>query len=182
MSGAPGAGKSTVAAELSRRYGMVTIDHDIVKSVLLDAGSDFSDAGRIGYRLVTALAESFLRLGHSVVIDSPCFYQELLDTGEAIARRQDAQYLYLECRLEDLDEIDRRLSSRSPLRSQRLSVDGPPVDDGRESALLGRELFQAWIAGMRRPDTDYLVIDTSQDVETCMRHVEMFLRQRKAIE
>jgi len=185
MSGAPGAGKSTLAAELSRRHGLVAIDHDIVKSALLAAGNGFSDSGRVSYQVVTGLAESLLRQGHSVIIDSPCFYTELLESGQAIAQRQHAQYLYLECRLDDLDEIDRRLGSRSPLRSQRLSVEGPPVDavaGSGASTPAGRELFQAWIAGARRPADGYLVLDTSRDVETCLHDVEMFLRERKAIE
>lgn len=182
MSGAPGAGKSSIAAELSRRHGMVSIDYDVVKSALLAEGSQFGDSGRIGYRIVTSLAERLLGQGHSVVIDSPCFYQELLDTGEAIARRQNARYLYVECFLDDLDEIDRRLNGRAPLRSQRSAVEGAPADDSRGSALSGRELFQAWIHGMRRPEADFLVVDTSRDLATCMRDVETFLRQRKAIE
>jgi predicted kinase len=182
MSGAPGAGKSTIAAELSRRHGMVSIDYDIVKSVLLQDGSAFANSGRTGYRVVTSLAESFLSHGHSVIIDSPCFYQELLDTGEAIARRQNAQYLYIECLLDDIDELDRRLSRRSPLRSQRSSVEGPPVDARSEPALHGRELFRAWISGMRRPATDFLVVDTARDLATCLHDVETFLRERKAIE
>jgi predicted kinase len=182
MSGAPGAGKSTIAAELSRRHGMVSIDYDIVKSELLAEGSQFLNAARTAYRVVTSLAESFLRQGHSVIIDSPCFYQELLDSGESIARRQNARYLYIECRLDDLDEIDRRLTGRTPLRSQRSSVAGAPSDDRREPALPGRELFATWIQGMRRPATDFLVLDTSRDVATCMRDVETFLKERKAIE
>ncbi|MEO6503822.1 MAG: AAA family ATPase [Jatrophihabitantaceae bacterium] len=182
MSGAPGAGKSTIAAELSRRHGMVSIDYDIVKSALLAEGSEFLNAGRTGYRVVTSLAESFLGQGHSVIIDSPCFYQELLDSGESIARRQNAQYLYIECRLDDIDELDRRLGARSPLRSQRSSVEDPPSDDRSEPALHGRELFRAWIQGMRRPATDFLVLDTSRDVTTCMHEVETFLKERKGIE
>lgn len=182
MSGAPGAGKSTIAAELSRRHGMVSIDYDIVKSVLLAEGSEFLNSARAGYGVVTSLAESFLRQGHSVIIDSPCFYQELLDSGEAIARRQHAQYLYIECHLDDIDELDRRLSERSPLRSQRSSVEDPPSDVRSEPALQGRELFQAWIHGMRRPATDFLVLDTSRDVAICMHDAETFLKERKAIE
>ncbi|MDQ1739400.1 MAG: hypothetical protein QOE53_1052 [Pseudonocardiales bacterium] len=181
MSGAPGAGKSTIAAELSRRHGMVSIDYDIVKSVLLQEGSEFGNSGRTGYRVVTSLAESFLQQGHSVIIDSPCFYQELLATGESIARRQGAQYLYVECLIDDIDELDRRLSLRSPLRSQRSAVETPPVDARSEPALHGRELFQAWIHGMRRPATDFLVLDTSRDVATCLHDVETFLREREAI-
>jgi predicted kinase len=182
MSGAPGAGKSTIAAELSRRYRMVSIDHDLVKSTLLQEGGTFPDAGRAGYRIVTSLAESILEQGHTVIIDSPCFYRELLDNGEAIAQRRDARYLYIECRLDDLDEIDRRLRSRSPRRSQRSSVDGPPPDANVDPERSGRELFQAWIDGMQRPATDFLVLDTSRELTTCLRDAEIFLRERKAIE
>ena len=38
MSGAPGAGKSTVAHAIGRRTGAVVLDHDVTKSALLEAG------------------------------------------------------------------------------------------------------------------------------------------------
>lgn len=37
MSGFPGSGKSTLAREIAKRTGAVVIDHDIVKSALLNS-------------------------------------------------------------------------------------------------------------------------------------------------
>ncbi|MEJ7833411.1 MAG: ATP-binding protein [Nocardioides sp.] len=176
MSGAPGAGKSTIAAELCRRYGMVSLDHDVVKSALLETGS-FADSGPASYEVLIALAEDLLGQGHSVVIDSPCWYDELLASGQSLGARVGVPYLYLECRTDDLDVLDARLRGRVARPSQRTSVTASPTDDDRPDSER-RDQFRAWIAGMKRPEADSLVIDTSRDVDDCLGDVEDFLRAR----
>jgi predicted kinase len=178
MSGAPGAGKSTIAAEISRHHGFVVLDYDLVKSTLLDSGTQFTDAGRIAYKLVLALAEDMLGHGSSVVIDSPCFYAELLSAGQSIARRHHATYLYVECVLDDIDGLDARLSRRTPLRSQRQTVSRGPVDHDIPLDADGRELFRSWIDGMKRPSDNLLVIDTSRDLSVCLSDLDSFLQQK----
>lgn len=186
MSGAPGAGKSTIAAGLCRRFAMVSLDHDVVKSALLETGS-FHDSGPASYRVLLQLAETLLGQGHDVILDSPCFYDELLAAGQSLAARAGVRYLCIECRLEDIDGLDARLSNRVALRSQRTSVASSPTDDahpGPDGPMVGadgRDLFGAWITGMKRPAKDFQVVDTSRDVDECLRAVEDFLRARHVV-
>ena len=113
MSGAPGSGKSTIARALARERGLVIIDHDVVKDAQLGAGLPFAQAGKLSYAVLLALAEDLLGQGHQVVIDSPCFYDELLEGGQAVAARTGAAYRYIECVTDDLDVLDQRLRSRA---------------------------------------------------------------------
>ena len=109
MSGAPGSGKSTIARRLAHERGLVILYHDVVKAAQLAAGLPFAQAGRLSYAVLLGLAEDLLRQGHRVVIDSPCFYDELLDCGQSIAARAGVAYRYIECVTDDLEVLDRRL-------------------------------------------------------------------------
>jgi len=57
MSGAPGAGKTTIAGAIAGRIGAVVIDHDVTKSALLDAGVSIAIAGRASYQVLGAVAQ-----------------------------------------------------------------------------------------------------------------------------
>lgn len=86
MSGAPGSGKSTLASLIARAIGGVVIDHDRVRSTLID-GQDatatlpFDQAAKRAYHLQWALVRDFASQGHSVVVDSTCNTREGLDHG-----------------------------------------------------------------------------------------------------
>ena len=85
MSGAPGSGKSTIARAVAAERGLVVIDHDVVKNAQLAAGLSFTQAGKLSYAVLLALAEDLLLQRQRVIIDSPCFYDELLEGGRAVA-------------------------------------------------------------------------------------------------
>jgi predicted kinase len=51
ISGAPGAGKSTVAGLLVPLIGAVVIDHDVIRSCHLDSDVPFEEAAKHAYRL-----------------------------------------------------------------------------------------------------------------------------------
>jgi predicted kinase len=127
MSGVPGAGKSTLARTIGRHTGAVVLDHDVVKTALLEAGVPWPDAGRASYQTLQVLAKSLLDQQHSVVLDSPCLYQDLLDAGLRVAEETGACYRYVECVVDDFSEIDRRLRGRTSLSSQRAALDAPPA-------------------------------------------------------
>lgn len=177
MSGCPGAGKSTVAREIGRRTGAVVLDHDILKSALLEDGVPWELAGRSSYQASRALAKSLLGQGLSVVLDSPCFYQQLLDEGLRLARETGACYRYVECVTEDLAEISRRLRSRTPLRSQRADLGLASADLAGGETVSGEELFREWMRNMKRPPHSYLRVDTSCPLADYLPEVLAFLRE-----
>src|SRR5205085_3777520 len=124
----PGAGKTTIAHAIAGQIGAVVIDHDVTKSALLDANIPVAIAGHASYMVLDAIARHLLQQGHSVIFDSPCLYEQLLTRGQQLAAETDAQYRYVECILENLDELDRRLQARPRWRSQLAGVYAPPTE------------------------------------------------------
>lgn len=167
MSGVPGAGKTTIAHAIARRIGAVVIDHDVTKSALLDANVSVSIAGAASYQVLNAMARHLLQQGYSVIFDSPCLYVELLERGQRLARAVNARYRYIECVVTDLDEIDRRLRTRPRMPSQLTGVRIAPTE-GSGKTQAGDDVFCNWIANMQRPNTDYLVLDTTRPMELCV--------------
>src|SRR5262245_19071723 len=174
MSGALGAGKATIARELVRHRRLVSLDHDIVKSALLDSDGAFEIAGAASYGVLLALADDVLAQGFGVIIDSPCFYDELLAAGQDLAAKHGVPYRYLECVTDDIEMLDSRLRSRPALRSQRPSVGVAPVDLAADHDRTGPELFAHWIANMKRPSA-FLRLDTSRPVDECVAQALAFL-------
>ena len=79
---------------LRQSFNGVIIDHDVLRSTLLEESpsSEFLQVAKCAYRLQWALARDMLKQGLSVIVDSPCNYQECLDTGSELAREYDASY------------------------------------------------------------------------------------------
>jgi predicted kinase len=122
MSGFPGSGKSTLSREIAKRTGGIIIDHDIVKSALLnsidEAPIDESLAGKISYNIDWSLVDFHLSQGHNVILDSPCLYEELVDKGTILSVKYNVKYKYIECYLDDFKEINDRLKKRERMVSQ----------------------------------------------------------------
>jgi predicted kinase len=178
MSGVPGAGKTTIARELVRRRRLVALDRDVVLSAMMDSGDPgdgaFTAARVASYNVVKAMADDVLAQGLGVIIDSPCFYDELLHAGQAIAAKHGVPYRYIECVANDIGLLDTRLRSRSTLRSQRPSVEAPPIDLPAAGERPGSVLFADGIANMKRPDT-YLRLDTTQPLADCVTQALAYL-------
>ncbi|KAI4868838.1 P-loop containing nucleoside triphosphate hydrolase protein [Hypoxylon rubiginosum] len=137
MSGAPGSGKSTIARLLGNSISGVVIDHDIFRSTLLESDVPFDQAARIAYQLQWALARDVMKQGCSVIIDSTCNFQQVLDQGSALAQQHGFAYWYVECKVQDVDLLDQRLRTRDPMTSQRTGVDCPPA--AAQSARAGED-------------------------------------------
>lgn len=175
MSGAPGAGKSTIAAAIGTAIGASVLDHDTVKTALLDAGVDVETAGTASYTALLAVARDLVKTGVTVVVDSPCFYDQLLQEGRAIAAESAVPYAYVECVTDDLDELDRRLRARETRRSQRRAVDLLAVDATHDRGPDGRTVYRTWIDHMVRPQTAWLRLDTARPLEVCVRETLEYL-------
>ncbi|MCY9545667.1 AAA family ATPase [Lysinibacillus xylanilyticus] len=126
MSGFPGSGKSTLSREIAKKTGCIIIDHDIVKSALLNSIDEVSIdgklAGKISYNIDWSLVEFHLSQGHSVILDSPCLYEELIDKGTKLSVKYNVRYKYIECYLDDFKEINYRLKNRERMISQIAEV------------------------------------------------------------
>ena len=169
MSGFPGSGKSTLAMEIARHIGAVVIDHDVVKSALLRASDkitlDSKSAGHISYQMDWAIIDSLLSQGHNVILDSPCLYEATVQMGISLAEKHHAKYKYVECYLNDMEEIDRRLQARRAMPSQIKQV-------------ASAEVFQRSIDASKKPsELTHLVVDSSQPLEKYLQVVLAYLEE-----
>jgi predicted kinase len=174
MSGVPGSGKSTIARQVGARYGAVVVDLDVIRSAALDGGVPVEASGRVAYPVMFALTRSLLDQGLSVVIDSPCGYDEILETGREMASERGVAYKYVESHTDDLALIGQRLNSRAPLRSQRRGISLPAADLGDADAD-GEQLFRTWLQRTKRPTDDYLQVDAAKPIDLILTEIETFL-------
>ena len=169
MSGFPGSGKSTLARKILKGTGAVIIDHDIVKSALLNSIEevqiDAKLAGKIAYNIDWSLIEFHLSQGQSVILDSPCLYQEIIDKGTKLAKKYNAKYKYVECFLNDIQEVNDRLKNRERMISQ--------IEE-----IKSEEAFRYTLENSKKP-TDYecLIVDTSQPVESYLPDVMTYINE-----
>jgi len=172
LSGAPGSGKSTVANLLAQSIDGVVINHDLIKSFFLDNEMSFDQSARLAYSLDWRLAEDMIKQGRSVIIDSVCNYPEVLDRGVALAQQYGYGYKYVECRVDDLDLLDRRLQNRVSLRSQRTGVNRPPSDvSGVRQIHDYRAVFKTWIEHPSRPAGTAIIVDSTGSPEECLDYI-----------
>ncbi|KAI5861705.1 P-loop containing nucleoside triphosphate hydrolase protein [Durotheca rogersii] len=162
MSGAPGSGKSTVARLLRPCIGGVIVDHDVLRSSLLESAIiPFDDAAKQAYLLQWKLAKDFMmNQGLSVITDSTCNYPEVLEQGTALAVQHGYAYWYVECKVGDVDLLDKRLRARPAMASQRSAVDCPPAaaqGNGIRVDEDARALFAKWIDSPCRPNDDHVI-------------------------
>lgn len=180
MSGAPGSGKSTMAKLLGGAINGVVIDHDVLRTAFLDTNLPFDQAAKSAYDLQWALARDMMRQDFSVIVDSTCNFQEVLDQGSALARQHGHDYWYVECKVRDIDLLDKRLRAREPMTSQRAGVNQPPsAAVTQQAALYGartetedaRALFKRWIEHPCLPDDNAVVVDATGDPEALRDHI-----------
>lgn len=171
MAGFPGSGKSTLASEISRATGAVIIDHDVVKTALLeslhsvDLVIDSKVAGKISYDIDWSLIDFHLSNNHKVILDSPCLYSGLLERGLSLAKKHSVKYKYVECYLNDIETINYRLKNRERMLSQiqqASSVEG----------------FNKAVNCSKRPsDSNYLVVDSSKPLEIYISDVIQYINE-----
>jgi predicted kinase len=168
MAGVMGAGKSALAAGIARETGAAVVDLDVVKSAALEAGAAWDLSGKIAYTVLWAVADSLLAQGHSVILDSPCRYENIIAQGQAMARRRGATYAFVECVLADTEEQRRRVRERARLRSQMPELAVPPPDAPRDAYHALMDASGALVLETKYPDAPWLSVDTSQSPERCL--------------
>jgi|GEM_PF-3342709 len=150
LSGFPGCGKTTTAGYIARSHGAVHLDKDVIKTSLLKGGLDNNQASSLAYDVMFDLANSLLKQGKSVILDSPCFYPEILDQGRDLCEAHGVAFKYIECYMEDFKELERRIHQRDNMLSQ--------ISQVKEEAFLRAQGKSAY------PDVAYLRLNTGQEV------------------
>lgn len=178
MSGAPGSGKSTLARLLRASTGGIIIDHDVLRSTILESGIvSFDQAAKQAYHLQWKLAQDFVKQGvASIIIDSTCNYPEVLQQGSSLAAQHGYAYWYVECKVVDVDLLDQRLRARKPMPSQRSAVDCPPAaaqGNGDRVCEDPRALFARWIESPCHPNDEsgIIIVDSTASPEMLCRQI-----------
>ena len=168
MSGFPGSGKSTLSRLIAKSTKAIVIDHDVVKTALLESIEDDLDPRRVGgisYNIEWSLVDFYLSQGHDVILDSPCLYDEMINRGTAITEKHKAKYKYVECFLDDMNEINNRLKNRIRMPSQIERV-------------FSEESFDKTINNSKKPPgVKCIRVDTSQPTSDYIGDVMAYLTE-----
>ncbi|HSH05147.1 MAG TPA: AAA family ATPase [Anaerolineae bacterium] len=176
MSGTPGAGKTTLANALRPHLNAVILDHDTTKSAFLAEPDIFPSAGPASYIALKAIATHLVSQGHTIIFDSPCFYTELLTFGQQLAHHHHIPYKYIECYLDDFDQLEHRLQTRQSRPSQLITHLDQTITNGLGQQMSGRDHLRNWSQNMKRPhNTPYLRLDTSAPPHHCLQQALTYL-------
>lgn len=118
MAGFPGSGKSTIAEEIRKGTKAILIDRDVIKSSMLKAGIEDPLLTDASYIVVFDLVEYYLSRGSNVIIDTSCYLNKTLEKGLELCKKYNAEYKYIECKVNSYEEIERRIKTRKNLESQ----------------------------------------------------------------
>ena len=174
LSGVPGSGKSTLARSVAGATGFVVMDTDVLKTSVIDSGVSIADAGRVTYAAALALAGDLLVQGRGVLLDSPCRYQELLDSGRQVARANGVRYAFVELWVRDWSAVLSRLDARSPRLSQVASATAPVPGTEWEFGT-AEETLAAWQTQLVRPAHDWLRLDAESAADLNLSAVLRYL-------
>lgn len=169
--GLTGCGKSTVAAALARRSGLVHISSDITRKKLAGipenehrfdepaSGIYSSEFTHKTYETMLEQAGDLLEEGYSVVLDAAFLKRNERLQAYMLAQKANAVFCVVECRL-DTELARKRLSMR---------LEGPCVSDGRWEIYLKQ---QEWFEPVTEFDSDNIVtIDTSMALGQNVKHI-----------
>jgi len=180
MAGASGVGKSTLAQRIASQTGAVVIDLDVIKSAVLEAGATWDMSGRIGYRASHAVANSLLQQSLSVILDSPCRFDFIVDSGTTLAAEHNIPYAFIECVLTEEDELRRRMLNRKPQRSQRAALNQAPTDAPTD--VMVDNTGNIILYKTKYPKSSWLQVDLSEPLERVLEKALVYLNsetQRK---
>ncbi|WP_026478216.1 AAA family ATPase [Alkaliphilus transvaalensis] len=165
MAGFPGSGKSTLSRAIANKMDAIVIDRDIIKNAMVESGVSQEIVANASYMVVYDLVKFYLGMKRSVIIDTPCYYHEILNYGIEKANEFGVDYKYIECRVEDYSIIEERLKSRESLVTQIKST--------------SKENFEYSKDKSKKPqDGNYIVVDTSLDNDANMELIIRYLEKK----
>ena len=160
LSGVPGSGKSTLAYQIAQATDFVVVNTDVLKSALIGSGLRVSDAGAATYAAALDLASDLVSQGKSVILDSPCRYQELLDGGQSMANDAGVRYAFIELWVPDVSVLLPRLDARAP-RISRVASAMDPVPGTTWEFGTAEATLSEWQKQLLHPREGWLRLDAT---------------------
>jgi predicted kinase len=162
LAGPPGVGKSTLARAIAEHKGGVALDRDVLKSRLIDSGVSIEDAGRLSFDLMYGVAADVLDQGRHVVLDTTSHYPDIPERSALLAADAGARFRFIECTLQDTQELKRRLTTRPRRSSQMGQFDVTPR--GSTAEKVGVHRWKTY-----GPSDGWLVLDLAAPLEDYLR-------------
>jgi predicted kinase len=164
MKGHPATGKSTLAQALAQSLKWPLLDKDDIKDHTLGLPAD----NHLAYAILWQMVATQLRLGVSLIVDSPFAYPAMYAQAQALTAAHGARLLVVET---NLDEIlwRQRLAERSPTASTH------KIQGWARMAAQLATYNECW----RYPidPAHHLLVNTAEPLETLLHQV----RQRLAL-
>lgn len=168
MAGLPGSGKSTVAEQLARQWGVAVVSVDPLESAILRAGiDDDQPTGLAAYLVAETIADAVLRAGQSIIVDAVNAVAPARDQWVMLGDRLGVEVRFIETICSDGDLHRRRLDERRRDRAQFAE----PTSHAVEHSL---DEYDAWsgLAASRAR----LTLDTVAPLAELVDHASTFLR------
>lgn len=159
--GLPGTGKTTVAHALAESLGGIYLRIDTIEQALRNAGVLRDDVGTAGYDIATALADTNLALGSTVIADSVNPVEASRRAWREVATRTAVSLFEIEFICSDRIEHRRRVEKR---KSDIAGLTPPTWQS------VAAHEYTPW-------DDPHLVVDTAHlSVEDALATVERYIK------
>ena len=169
--GMPGSGKSTISRELSRMFGIKTLNSDVIRKELFgmkpvdpsdmpfEEGIYSKGASGLTYGKLLLLAQEEIEKGKSVILDATYGNKHHRDEVLRMARDKDSNIIFIECVLKE-KLLKERLSNRKTEFS---------VSDARPSHF---EYFKKRFEPLNEVgDAMHIRVNTEKPLEECMQKI-----------
>lgn len=159
MKGHPGTGKSTLARSIARALRCPLIDKDDVRDATwpLQSSTPHQLLNALSYDVIWKVASTQLRLGLSVVLDSPLSRPSHLHSLRRLAASSSSSLLVVECCPSDRSEWRRRLELRGLGEGEGSSWHKPSTWEDLEMLIRGYDGCTDYDLG----DVPRMVVDTT---------------------
>lgn len=165
FSGLPGTGKSQLAVRVGQELNIPVFAKDWLEASLWRSGiGREANSGWASYDLLTALAESQLKLGQSAILDSVASVESVRHKWRGLAAQYQAAFRAIECICSD------EAIHRSRLDGRQRDIPGWYELEWTEVVRVC-ERYEPWTTGR-------LVVDAVEPIEGNFRKVLDFLNEK----